>query len=101
MPILSWPIKTRSCVPYTRCFFLGSALRKGGGYAQAELCVLETPKLEEEDDGTQDGEDREGAPGLGLGLGVREPSSMGGLVGTLEAATGGGTRKKSFNKFQK
>lgn len=71
----------------------GSALRTGGGYAQAALHVLETPQ--EEDESSDDGE---GLGGGAMADGARKPSLAGGLLGLLESAAG--TRKQSFNKFQ-
>lgn len=86
--------------------FAGSALRTGGGYAQAALHVLETPKPEgvgrgDEDDGSDDGEERQGQ-GQGQGAmdgGGRKASSSGVLLGLLESAAST-SRKQSFNKFQ-
>lgn len=62
--------------------FGGSALRTGGGYAQAELHVLETPKPE----GGDEDEESEGEEGGG------------GILEALESSAN--TRRQSFNRFQ-
>lgn len=76
----------------------GSALRTGGGYAQAALHVLEAPAPEGggrgEDDNSSDEEERQGARAVEGG----RRSSSPGLLGLLESAAS--TRKQSFNKFQ-
>ncbi|CAM9962159.1 unnamed protein product [Scytosiphon promiscuus] len=62
--------------------FGGSALRTGGGYAQAELNVLESPKPE----GGGDDEESE------------EEEGGGGILEALESSAN--TRRQSFNRFQ-
>lgn len=81
------------CLPFP-CIvtFGGSALREGGGYAQAELHVLETVKPE----GAQAEEEESDEEGAGA-EGGRKPSTMG-FLGALESAAG--ARKQPFNKFQ-
>lgn len=73
--------------------FGGSALRTGGGYAQADLHVLETLKP---DGSGVHGEDEDSDDGGEVG-GGRKPSTMGFLAGLESAAN---ARKQSFNKFQ-
>lgn len=88
--------------------FGGSALRVGGGYAQAELHVLETPAPEkgtgddddDDDDGDGRGENEAGDGGLwggGVEGGNGREASSPGVVGFVESED---TRGYSMSKFQ-
>lgn len=87
--------------------FGGSALRVGGGYAQAELHLLETPAPEkgtgdddDDDDGDGRGENEAGGGGLwggGVEGGNGREASSPGIVGFVESED---TRRYSMSKFQ-